>query len=311
MRVIAKLGREDIATVYIADFGEGRLVEFVESVEPSIPREKKWVSIISTLYGCPVSCRICDAGRDYSGALSFDEMMSQIDYLVELRFPGGVIPVEKWKIQFARMGEPSFNLNVLDVLEALPEKYRAPGLMPSISTIAPHGTDRFFTELLELKKRLYPTRFQFQFSIHSTDPATRRRLMPLKTWDFEQMAEYGRDFFDFGGRKIGLNFALMQDVPIDPSVIQRYFDAETFLIKLTPLNPTQNAVESGCLPLDVDSPEAVELVDTIKSLGYRVIVSVGELEENAIGSNCGQYVSKLKEEAHTPVDAYFYPVEVV
>ena len=65
MKILAKTGTEDVAIVYIAEMDNGRLVEFVESVQPPIPREKKWVLIVSTLYGCPVGCRFCDAGEYY------------------------------------------------------------------------------------------------------------------------------------------------------------------------------------------------------------------------------------------------------
>ena len=114
MRVVAKTEKSDIATVYLADMGDKRFVEFVESVQPPIPREEKWVIILSMLYGCPVGCSMCDAGGWYEGKLSKEDIFSQIDYLVHLVFPEKVIPVKKFKIQFARMGEPSFNENVLD-----------------------------------------------------------------------------------------------------------------------------------------------------------------------------------------------------
>ena len=86
MKIVAKAGSEDIAIVYIADMDPGndreneRLVEFVESLQPPIPRREKWVLIISTLYGCPVGCSFCDAGIHYGGKLSKDDMLSQIDF---------------------------------------------------------------------------------------------------------------------------------------------------------------------------------------------------------------------------------------
>jgi len=53
VKVIAKSGREDLATVYIAENENGKRFEFVESIQPPFTKEEKWVSIISTLYGCP------------------------------------------------------------------------------------------------------------------------------------------------------------------------------------------------------------------------------------------------------------------
>jgi 23S rRNA (adenine2503-C2)-methyltransferase len=311
MNIIARLGREDIAQVYIADAGEGKLVEFVESVEPPIPREKKWVLIVSTLFGCPVGCPICDAGSEYSGRLSAEQIIFQIDYLIRQRFPSLSIPVEKFKIQFARMGEPAFNNNVIDVLELLPEKYEAPGLMPSISTIAPVGTDRFFSHLKEVKHRLYPKRFQFQFSIHSTDSEVRQRLIPVKTWNFKQMADYGAELYEPGARKIALNFALMEGVPIDPEILLSYFDPDIFLVKVTPLNPTFSMMKNGYKSRDCNNCESDDLIKSIRIAGFEVIVSIGELEENSIGSNCGQYVSMLKDNTKLPENAYSYLLEMI
>ena len=77
------------------------------------------------------------------------------------------------------MGEPSLNQSVLDVLEELPQRYHAPGLMPSISTVAPAGTERFFERLLEIKQKHYTGgHFQFQVSLHTTDITLRRPFYP-------------------------------------------------------------------------------------------------------------------------------------
>ena len=97
MKILAKAGDENIAMVYIAQLDNERFIEFVESVQPPLPREDKWVLIISTLYGCPVGCRFCDAGNFYQGKLSTGELLSQIDYMVARRFPDKNIPVKKFK----------------------------------------------------------------------------------------------------------------------------------------------------------------------------------------------------------------------
>ncbi len=141
MQVVAAAGRDDLARVYIARNAAGHHVEFVESLQPPWPREKKWVLIVSCLYGCPFACRICDAGGDYRGRLSREEIEFQIDYLVDRRFPDRDVPCEKFKIQFARMGEPALNPAVLDAIAALPERLEAPGLIVSLSTIAPAGCE--------------------------------------------------------------------------------------------------------------------------------------------------------------------------
>jgi 23S rRNA (adenine2503-C2)-methyltransferase len=311
LKVLASAGREDVAIVYMADVGEKLYVEFVEAVQPPLPREKKWVLLVSTLLGCPAKCLMCDAGGYYQRKLSKGEIFSQIDFLIKKRFPNGKVPVEKFKIQFARIGEPSLNLNVLEVLEELPHRYNVPGLIPCISTIAPVGTDNFFERLLEIKKKKYPQgRFQLQFSIHTTDEKLRDKLIPVKKWDFAKISEYGEKFYERGGRKITLNFALSEGMPVKPEILLQYFDPEEYLIKITPINPTHKAMENKLFSYinPYHEEKDYQLVKNLRSFGYEVIVSIGEVEENYIGSNCGQYVMHhLKAKRHIK-DAYAYNV---
>jgi 23S rRNA (adenine2503-C2)-methyltransferase len=293
VKVIASTGREDIAIVYIVELSEGRLVECVESVQPPIPREEKWVLLVSTLFGCPIGCAMCDAGGSYRGKPNAEEIFSQIDFMVRKRYPDGCIPTHQFKIQFARMGEPALNPAVLEVLTRLPGCYHAPGLMPSISTVAPRGSNDFFERLLEIKNEYYGDgHFQFQFSLHTTDAKLRDILIPIKKWSFAEMAEYGERFYAPGDRKITLNFALAHEAPIEPDMLLAYFSPDKFLIKITPLNPTYRAAQSQLTShIDPFQPDkSYVVVDGLQAAGYEVIVSIGEKEENQIGSNCGQYL---------------------
>lgn len=312
MKVIAAAGREDVAMVYVAEFGEGKLLELVEAVQPPIPREDKWVLMVSTLYGCPVGCQMCDAGGYYHGKVTKEEIFDQIDYMVGKHYPDGVIPCKQFKIQFARMGEPAFNPAVLDVLEEFPNRYDAPGFMPSISTIAPRSADAFFERLLQIKTDLYPDgNFQFQFSIHTTDEERRDQLIPVKKWSFAEMAAYGERFYQPGDRKITLNFALANEVNLDAAELRKHFSPEKFLIKITPLNPTYQAAEHGLTSyIDPENgSDRDKVIQELKDAGYRVIMAIGEVEENYIGSNCGQYVRRHLKEINNIIDGYTYQVE--
>jgi 23S rRNA (adenine2503-C2)-methyltransferase len=210
------------------------------------------------------------------------------------------------------MGEPSLNSQVLDVLQELPHRYQAPGLIPSISTVAPSGTERFFNRLLEIKQENYNNgHFQFQVSLHTTDTEVRDRYIPVKKWSFAQIAEFGQRFFTPGDRKITLNFALAQGMPVDPDVLLSFFDSDKFLIKITPLNPTyrarENALVSYVNPLSAG--QKYELIQALQDAGYQVILSIGETEENRIGSNCGQYL-RTHLSSELPIeDGYTYQVK--
>ena len=293
MKVIHQTAENEIASVYVAETDRGKRFEFVESTQPPLSIKEKWVLIISTLYGCPVDCKFCDAGGSYQGRLSRDELLYQVDYLVNKRFPGGVIDTDKFKIQFARMGEPSFNSNVLDVLEVLPSRYEMRNFIPSISSIGPASTEHFFERLLKIKKALYDKTFQLQFSIHSTDTAQRDRLMPVRKMGFNEIAAYAEKFYSPGSKKLTLNFAIGADYIIEPETIRDIFNPEIFLIKVTPVNPTLKARQNNIHSLINPETEHYPVVDAFKACGYEVLLSIGEWEENKIGSNCGQYVGSV------------------
>jgi 23S rRNA (adenine2503-C2)-methyltransferase len=295
MRVVASAGKEEVALVYIGELDNGKLVECVESLQPPRTREEKWVLLVSTMFGCPIGCLMCDAGGYYEGKPTAQQIFEQIDFLVYQRYPDGKISSRQFKIQFARMGEPALNPHLLQVLDELPARYNVPGLMPSLSTVAPRGTEDFFERLLEIKNQRYAGgHFQFQFSLHTTDGDLRDRMIPVKKWGFEQMAEYGERFYQPGDRKITLNFALARGMPVDQQVLLKYFSPQKFLVKVTPLNPTYRAIENQ-LSSYIDPQQTgdrYEIVRNLQEAGYQVIVSIGELEENLIGSNCGQYLRR-------------------
>jgi 23S rRNA (adenine2503-C2)-methyltransferase len=94
--------------------------------------------------------------------------------------------------------------------------------------------------------------------------------------------------------KIILNFAAERCAAINPEVLASHFDPSKFLVKITPLNPTKSVAKRGMeTMLDPDAPEKIEpLIGSLRDKGFEVIVSIGDQEENRIGSNCGMYLGK-------------------
>jgi 23S rRNA (adenine2503-C2)-methyltransferase len=313
MKILGETGDSSIATVYMAEQGQGNIIEFVEALQSPYERSERWVLMVSTLYGCPVKCMICDAGGQFQGKPTAEQILEQIDFMVDRWFPERKIPCHKFKIQFARMGEPALNPAVLEVLEKLPSRYDAPGLIPSISTIAPHGCDKFLETMQEIKNRLYTNgRFQFQYSLHSTNENQRDQLIPVRKWSFKQLSAFGDRYFKPGDRKITLNFALAKGMELDPSALLTYFDPAKYMIKITPVNPTCQAVKNGLVSfVDIKNQgQQLEITEQLNSLGYDVILSIGEIEENRIGSNCGQYVLKFMQTKDEMQDGYTYPMKL-
>jgi 23S rRNA (adenine2503-C2)-methyltransferase len=320
MKILAEYGRDDLAKVYVAEMQKNKpeeqnhrryLVEFVESIQPPLPREKKWVLIISSMFGCSIQCKMCDAGGDFSGCLTVEELLAQIEYMVCRRFPDGKPVTSKFKIQFARMGEPSLNPAVLDVLPQLARQYDTSGLHISVSSVAPHtqAAQTFFNNLVDIKNKYYSQgRFQLQFSIHTTDERKRDELIPVKKWSFEEIATYGERFCqpEQGDRKITLNFAPIIGYPIDVDILLDSFDPGKFLIKLTPVNPTVRSQKASLVSAvdPYDRTTSDTLIRMFSKKGYEVILSIGALEENQIGSNCGQFIQRALELYQRPEKSY-------
>lgn len=303
MKVIKMAGRDDVATVYIACDDKNRFIEFAQSLTPSLPREKKWVFLISTLYGCPLNCRFCDAGGNFKGKLSKDDILFQIKWLLD-RFSADKFKCEKLKIQFARVGEPSLNDDVILALYEIKSLCFNHNLYPSLSTVGLRNRENFYNELLYLKKRLYKNTFQLQFSIHTTDMSIRDSIIGGNKMDFYEIAEYSKKFYDKDGRKITLNFIYSPQFSVSVDIINKYFDKDIFLIKVTPVNPTLNAVVNNIYKnFDYDDNAWFK---KLEKDGYEVVISIGELEENKIGSNCGQYISTYLSKRTKNLNSYTY-----
>ncbi|MHB1355216.1 MAG: radical SAM protein [Anaerolineae bacterium] len=298
MKIIASSGDPELAIVHVAELRGGSrfMIEFVESLSGSSCREEKWVVILSSQFGCPIGCAMCDAGDHFYGNLTRDELLAQVDFVVDSYYPNRVIPTGKFKVQFARMGEPSLNPAVLEAIVAMRTRYTAPGLMPCISTIAPSGTEPFFERLKEIKDLYYQGNFQMQFSIHSTDEMQRDQLMPVRKWNLAQIAAYGERFYIAGERKITLNFALTPQNLVDVGIIRAIFNPALFAIKLTPVNPTCRAKENQLV--SQFNEHSLALSEKMRSAGYETIESIGELDENRIGSNCGQVLALWNKQAN-------------
>jgi 23S rRNA (adenine2503-C2)-methyltransferase len=288
LREVGSLGR--IHLLQLRDDPAFR-VECVFSRDPALPLEKKMVLVVSSQFGCPIRCTTCDAAQAYRGNLTAAEILSQIDWLLA-HDAGPVAPrCRKLKIQFARMGEPSLNDAVLDVIASLPARLGLPGLMPCLATMAPRGREGWFERLLDIRRRVYPEgNFQLQFSLQSTSPRQRDALIPAEKWGLSAISAYAGRFGRPPGRKVTLNFAMARDVEIDPAVLASLFDPATCMVKLTPLNLTARATAQGLRSAfdDASEPDVAALADAIRKAGFDCVVSVGLAVEGRSASSCGQ-----------------------
>jgi len=293
-------GVDELAVIYVLQLGTDptSVVETVDAVDPRYGRDEKAVIIISTQFGCPVGCAMCDAGGDFAGSLTAEQMLAQVRFVLDRR--PSLRNSNKLKVHFARMGEPALNPHLLDAVRQLPKIVDSNALMPCIATVAPYNAVPFLRKLTEIRQHVYRDRpFQLQFSINTTDARLRRQLIPMRTLSLEQLAELGTSFHGGHGRKVVLNFALARGAEVSPALLRQTFNPEHFVIKLTPINPTTAANESGLQTvLSTMRPDAADaLAGRLQDEGFDVIVSIGEEDEIAIGSNCGQLVARHRRRA--------------
>jgi 23S rRNA (adenine2503-C2)-methyltransferase len=288
--VLSERGNDSVARIFIAQTRDGHRFEFVDAGPRILPQGEPWVLVLSTLIGCPVRCRMCDAGGGYEGRLTTRELLGQVHHLVRRRFPEGLPEGQPVEVHLTRMGEPAFNEAVLEALSALPKALPSAAVTPLVSTVAPASTRAWFEALLELKQQAFADgRFQLQFSMHSTDEDARRRLVPVRCWTFDEMADYGRRFHAPGDRKVQLSFAPAQGVPVDPRALRGVFDPGRFGVKLTSLNPTSTSRRSGLVSLlEGSQPASAEAIAAgFRQEGFEVLVSLGEGPADELGSSCG------------------------
>lgn len=307
MKILTERELPGLASLYLAELRGSRdhVVEFVDTIEPRVPKSRKWVIMISTQFGCAVGCRMCDAGLlGYRGNLSADEMLAQVWHVLARNEALDAAGHPKLKVHFARMGEPSLNPAVLDAIERLSDELPGPGLLPSVSTVAPDTpvVEPFFERLRAIKdERFGGGRFQLQFSVHATDEERRSAIVPIRKWSLERIARFGESFVGPDDRKITLNFALGDGGDVEPKAVADIFDRRKFLVKITPVNPTQAALQAR-LPAAWSTPPASieERVAGLRSLGFEVIVSPSDPEEIEAATSCGQLWSgSMAERAGT------------
>lgn len=302
-RVLEVTGRADLAQVYLVALRDDphALIECVGAVDPNLPKRDKLVVVVSTQLGCSVGCPMCDAGTSFQGNLRRDEILGQVEHVLEDWGGPEAKECSKLKVQFARMGEPALNPEVLDVLEELPKRVRTRGLMPCIATTAPRSAVWWFERLISARNRLYGGgMFQLQISVQSTDESARDSMIPIPKWSLRDIASFSREFVRAEDRKVTLNFAMARDVPISAQALARWFDPAKVLVKLTPLNPTDRAVASGLVSTFESGQEHLvhPLVNALRSEGFDCIVSVGLPEESEMRSSCGQLVRAHRGRRH-------------
>lgn len=240
-----------------------------------LPLTKKWVLTISTQYGCSMGCQFCDVPTVGPGVnATFQDLIRQV--LTGLHLHPEITTTNRLNIHFARMGEPSWNPNILDAAKWL-HTHIDPEFKvhPVVSTMMPRRNvwlKTFIHTWMRIKNRLYDGNAGLQLSINGTSEKERARMFRNNACSLEEISKIMEGIIP-NGRKITLNFALA-GYKIDPSVLLKFFSPIDYIVKLTPMHRTRSCVEGGIETIgDYTSYEAYrEVEERLKRAGYDVLV---------------------------------------
>lgn len=282
-----------------ADFlGLSEEINGVRSTE-IMPLECKWVITISTQYGCSMNCKFCDVPKVGAGRnATLEDLRMQVQSAMSLH--PGVERTDRLNLHYARMGEPSWNNNVLEhaalyLKEDVSVKLGDSLIHPVVSTMLPKSNKNlvpFLQEWCRIKNEAYKGDAGLQFSINSTDDAQRDWLFSGNSLSLVEIGEIGNDLPMPLGRKYALNFAVANNTIIDGEVLRKYFDPEKFMCKITPIHETQTSGENSITTSDgYDCYYPYKQAeDSLKKAGFDVLVFIPSKDEDESRITCGNAI---------------------
>lgn len=255
----------------------------------------KWVATISTQKGCPMRCKFCDCPKfGYHGNATIENMKYEVETILQNE---SVDHTNRFNLHFARMGEPTFNFDVLDFakteLRPLVSKYiEAKTIHPVVSTMLPKANkalEAFLFEWCDIKNEVYNGEAGLQFSINSTDDEQRNNQFNGMSLSLDKISALADKLPMPKGRKYTLNFAVTAETILDAKKLSELFDKNKFIVKITPIHETASAVKNG---FDVttsytDYDVYRQFEQPLLDEGWDVIVFVPSREEDSDRITCG------------------------
>lgn len=161
------------------------------------------------------------------------------------------------------------------------------------------GLKQITTESIDLVVTDCPYKIEagLQFSINSTDEEQRNRLFNSRSISLEEIARLADALPMPKGRKYTLNFPVTKDTILDAKELNRLFDKDKFIVKITPIHETREAVKNGIKTdtgyYSYDVYEQFE--QPLLKEGWEVIVFIPSREEDEDRITCGNaLMSSLK-----------------
>lgn len=281
-----------------ADFlGYTKKIDCVE--HKPVDMSKKLVVTVSTQKGCPMACNFCDCPKvGFHGNLTTAELISEISTGIAI---SGINEGQRLNVHFARMGEPTFNFNVIEATKVIGRfaNQSFKEFHPVVSTMCPKSNKHLKEFLTQWANLPYCCDYWnggigLQFSINTLDEKDRDEMFNGKSLSLKDISELIKLLPDPVGRKYTLNFAVTSKSNLDVKLMNKYFDKEKCIVKITPIHETRAAVDNKYeIVKDFDVYSKFE--EPLVKDGWDVIVFVPSYEEDSDRITCGNaLISEMK-----------------
>lgn len=262
-----------------------------------LPLTEKWVITISTQYGCSMNCKFCDVPKVGKGLnATYNDLKNQI--ITGLNLHPEIISTKRLNIHYARMGEPTWNFNVIDFTKNMRKElysYINKSLIhPVVSTMMPKNNKllyEYLNEWIDIKNYDFRGDAGLQLSINSTDDVEREEMFSNNSLSLYEISEIARYWDKPKGRKYTLNFAVA-DYEINAEKLRDLFNPDNFIIKLTPMHKTHTAIEND-IKTQGDYTTYypyLHIEEELKKVGFDVLVFIASEYEDLGRITCGNAI---------------------
>lgn len=304
----------NIEYLYVGDYGKENNIKAsflgydkrIEKVEhKDVKLEDKLVVTVSSQKGCPMKCNFCDCHKlGFNGNASKAELISEITTGVAL---SGIKHGKRLNVHYARMGEPTFNWNVIWSARDISSLFRANAFSdvsfeeyhPVVSTMMPKNNKELESFLHTWVRTGYmyggEDGFGLQFSINTLDENDRNEMFRNKSLSLQEISNIIEKLPIPKKRKFTLNFAVTSNSNLDVELMNKYFDKNKCIVKITPVHETNEAVNEGYeIVKSFDIYEKFER--PLVNDGWDVIVFIPSAEEDADRITCGNALIAVNNE---------------
>jgi len=280
-----------------ADFlGLSRDIGHVEHTD-MLPLEDKWVITISSQYGCSMNCKFCDVPKVGPGRnATYKDLLNQV--LAGLSMHPEVTHTDRLDINFARMGEPTWNPAVLEfgwsMRDELFPHIGTSVIHPVVSTMMPRMNTKlldYIREWCKIKNDCFKGEAGLQLSINSTSDTERQNMFNGNSMTLSEISNLMDKMPAPVGRKYTLNFAVA-GYEINGAKLAKLFNPEHFIVKLTPMHKTSTTISNG-IKTEGDYTTFYpyqEAEQSCKEAGFDTLVFIASEYEDLGRITCGNAI---------------------